>query len=111
VIRRGAVERVGRESRLSRESEAVERLLEGISSEEGAATYGPDAVERAVDLGAVELLMVTDDRLLGDEGWGDLLERGEERGGDYLVVSSEHEPGAKLDALGGVAALLRFRIE
>jgi protein pelota len=32
----------------------------------------------------------------------------EQKGGGVVVVSTEHEAGAKLIALGGVAAILRF---
>ncbi len=31
--------------------------------------------------------------------------------GEVVVVSSEHEGGEKLKALGGLAALLRFRVK
>jgi len=37
-----------------------------------------------------------------------LMREVEERGGQIIVISTEHEAGAKLLALGGVAALLRF---
>lgn len=110
VIRRGAVERVGRESRLSEESKYVERLLEAVATE-GKATYGREAVERAAELGAIETLLVTDEKLRTNEELGDLLELAKQVGGDYVVVSGEHEPGKKLEALGGIAAILKFRIE
>jgi len=32
----------------------------------------------------------------------------ERKGGGIIVISTEHEAGTKLLALGGVAALLRF---
>ncbi|MFB0522489.1 MAG: hypothetical protein ACETV1_01845, partial [Candidatus Bathyarchaeia archaeon] len=32
----------------------------------------------------------------------------EERGGEVTIISAEHEAGAKLLSLGGMAALLRF---
>jgi protein pelota len=38
----------------------------------------------------------------------DLMKAVEQKGGSILVVSTEHEAGAKLTALGGIAALLRF---
>lgn len=110
VMRRGAVDEVGRESRLSEESSKVEELLEEVATE-GKATYGPDDVARAVEMGAVETLLVTDEKLRTHGEIGDLIQETERMGGDYLVVSSEYEPGTKLDALGGVAALLKFRIE
>jgi protein pelota len=30
--------------------------------------------------------------------------------GDILIISSEHEAGKKLDGLGGIAAILRFKL-
>ena len=30
--------------------------------------------------------------------------------GDILIVSSDHEAGKKLDGLGGIAAILRYKI-
>jgi stalled ribosome rescue protein Dom34 len=41
----------------------------------------------------------------------DLLRRVEQMQGRVVVLSSEFEPGNRLDALGGMAALLRFKIE
>lgn len=109
VIRRGAVERIGRETRLSRDSSAVEDLLETVARD-GPATYGSEAVERALELGAVERLLVTDE-VLRREDLGEMLRKVENSGGNYAILSSEFEPGSKLDSLGGVAALLRFPIE
>ncbi|MDP6600013.1 MAG: mRNA surveillance protein Pelota, partial [Candidatus Woesearchaeota archaeon] len=30
--------------------------------------------------------------------------------GDILIIRSEHEAGKKLDGLGGIAAILRFKL-
>jgi len=40
----------------------------------------------------------------------ELMRSVEQRRGSVTVVSTEHEAGAKLLALGGIAALLRFPI-
>ncbi|MCK4434887.1 hypothetical protein KAU92_05300, partial [Candidatus Bathyarchaeota archaeon] len=34
----------------------------------------------------------------------------EQKGGKIMIVSTEHEAGEKLTALGGIAALLRYSI-
>jgi len=34
----------------------------------------------------------------------------EESKGSFVIVSSMHEAGRRLESLGGVAALLRFRV-
>ena len=38
------------------------------------------------------------------------MREAEKRGANVTVISTEHEAGAKLLALGGIAALLRFPI-
>ena len=30
--------------------------------------------------------------------------------GDIIIISSDHEAGKKLDGLGGIAAILRFKL-
>jgi protein pelota len=40
----------------------------------------------------------------------EIMKTVEERGGSIIVVSTEHEAGAKLLGLGGIAALLRFPV-
>jgi protein pelota len=70
-------------------------------------------VEKASSFGAIERLLVaditlreaTDEKRIALEG---LMREVEERGGEVTVISAEHEAGAKLLSLGGIAALLRF---
>ncbi|MFP4632912.1 MAG: mRNA surveillance protein pelota [Halobacteriales archaeon] len=110
ALKRGAVERVAEESRVSREARLIDELMERIS-DDGAAAYGVEEVERAVEYGAVERLLVVDDFLREHrEDVGGLLERVEQKGGEVTVFSSEFEPGMRLESLGGVAALLRYRL-
>jgi protein pelota len=41
----------------------------------------------------------------------EVIERVEQQGGSITVFSSAFAPGDQLDALGGIAALLRYRLE
>jgi len=118
VLKRGAVDEVQRETRISREAELIDELTERIA--EGAtASYGPEAVAEAAEFGAVETLLVVDERLRterqGDGDWeidvNDVIESVERQGGDVVVFSSEFDPGQQLKNLGGIAALLRYRLE
>jgi len=70
-------------------------------------------VEYAVNLGAIEKLILADTLLRVSEDEQRLkiekiMLEVEHRNGAVTVVSTEHEAGAKLLALGGIAALLRF---
>ncbi|MEA3282435.1 MAG: mRNA surveillance protein pelota [Euryarchaeota archaeon] len=151
VLRRGAVDRIVQESRIGRETEMMDALMREISTD-GKCAYGTAEVMAALELGAIETLLIVDETLrnfreagagavqgamtgagAGDEmgagtgrgteeGGGteseaksgidadDLLRRVEQMQGRVVVLSSEFEPGNRLDALGGMAALLRFKI-
>jgi protein pelota len=118
VLKRGAVEQVQAETRIASEAELIDDLLERIAT--GAtATYGIDEVTKATEYGAVEHLLVLDERLRaerGGEGEWDrdvdaVIESVEQQGGEVTVFSGEFAPGERLDQLGGIAALLRYRLE
>ena len=111
VLKRGAVERVAEEARVARESRLVDELMERVGKD-GAAAYGLDAVRDAVEYGAVEHLLVVDEFLREHRDEIDpLIEGAEQKGGDVTVLSSEFEPGGRVEHLGGVAALLRYRLD
>ena len=117
VLKRGAVDEVQAETRIAREAEAIDELMARIA--EGAkAAYGIDEVAEATDYGAVETLLVLDERLrqerAGEGDWevdaNELVESVEQQGGEVTVLSGEFDPGQQLRNLGGVAALLRYRL-
>lgn len=114
VLRRGAVDRIVEETRITKEARFIEELMTRIAKGEAAA-YGWDEVKRARDLGAVEWLMITDELLReGREKGHDIdsfLMSIEHSRGNVLVFSTEFEPGHRLHGLGGIAALLRFNLE
>jgi len=113
VLRRGAVDRIVEQSRLSREASLMDELLKEISVD-GKAAYGMEEVRKAQDYGAIETLLVADEYLRQDreeEGNIDRFIRNVEYSkGKLVVFSTGFEPGQKLDALGGIAAILRFKI-
>jgi len=92
-------------------AEYIERLLAEISID-GKAVYGLKEVEKAFNYGAIDVLLLTDDFLMKErEKWDvDSFLEEVERVGKILILSSEFEPGKQLNALGGIAALLRFPI-
>jgi protein pelota len=89
--------------------------MKRLGKGEGTVTYGLEAVENAVAMGAVEKLVVADTTLReADEEQRlhleKLMREAEQRRGTITVVSTEHEAGEKLQALTGIVALLRFPI-
>jgi protein pelota len=115
VMRRGAIQRIAEESRITREAQLIEKLMEEISRD-GKAVYGYNETKKAVDYGAVEVLMIADETLRNfrEKGMGDIEEmiKGVEHSrGKAVVFSTEFEPGQRLEKLGGVAGLLRFAMQ
>ena len=87
--------------------------MKRLGKGENTVTYGVDDVEKAVQVGAVEKLILADSLLREGEDAQRLklevlMRDVEQRAGSVTVVSTEHEAGSKLLALGGIAALLRF---
>ena len=110
AIKRGVVKRLVENSRVAFETELVEHLLEEIAKD-GPATYGVSETEQAVEVGAVETLLVIDKLIRGPHEQIDkLLKNTETSAGKIVIISSLHDAGKQLDALGGVAALLRYKI-
>ena len=110
VLKRGVLDRIAGELRIAEEAKYLDELLERIAKGSGVA-YGLEEVREAVSYSAVETLLVADEFLREErEQWDiDSLMREVERGGGKVVImSTEFEPGKRLMALGGIAALLRF---
>ncbi|QLH83962.1 mRNA surveillance protein pelota [Halosimplex pelagicum] len=118
VLKRGAVDEVQTQTRISAEADLVDELTERIATGSEVA-YGPDQVAEAADFGAIDQLLVLDERLRaerGDEGEWEIdvdavIETTEQKGGEVTVFSGEFDPGQQLRNLGGIAALLRYRID
>jgi len=93
----------------------MEEVLKRLGKGESNVTYGLEDVKRAEELGAVEKLVLadvllresTDEKRLHVE---EIMTKVEQKGGAVIVVSTEHEAGAKLLALGGAAAILRYSL-
>ncbi len=107
VIKRGIIEKVVEDSRLSEESGEVERLFEELSKDSGKVAYGKENVEEAVEMGAVEKVLVSERKI---KELKDLVNEAEDKGADIMIVSERHESGEKLGRMGGIAAFLRYRI-
>jgi len=112
VLRRGAVDRITEESRIARESVLMDELLREIATS-GKVAYGIDEVMVAQDYGSISTLLIADEFLREEREKGRIdsfLQSVEHSQGRIVIFSTIFEPGHKLLALGGIAALLRFKI-
>ncbi len=115
VLRRPEIISALKEDLVVKEINLVEELLTSIRKNSLAA-YGLAETANAVDMGAVRTLLVTDSlvhksREEGTYGRIDsMLKKVESMKGDIAIISAEHDGGKKLDGLGGIGALLRYKI-
>jgi protein pelota len=101
--------------RIADETRLVEEVLARLGRSATDVTYGKNEVTRATEYGAVERLLVADTMLreASDQDRTtieNIMRSVEAKGGQVTVISTEHEAGAKLQGLSGIAALLRFQI-
>ena len=111
VIKKGVIDRVAEESRVSYETILMEKVLAEISKDTSLATYGTEEVKKALNYSAIETLLLSDLFLRKHENVDSLIEETKRKKGDVAIISTEHEAGEKLEAIGGIAAILRFPIE
>ena len=107
LMKKGMGAGILRETRVAAEMEAVEKLMEEIGKD-GLATYGPDHVASAAKAGAVETLLIIDS-LIREKDQDGVVKDVEGQKGNVIIVSERHDAGRQLAALGGIAAVLRYR--
>ncbi|MDD1687048.1 mRNA surveillance protein pelota [Methanoregula sp.] len=108
VIGKGALDKLIDDLQLSREVQMMDELLLRISRS-GAVAYGRVEVGDAIGYGAAEQILIAD-ALLRDPEIMALIEKAEAMRASVVVLSSSFEPGERLVALGGIAALLRYKL-
>ncbi len=107
AVKRGMLERIVKDHRIAQDTEQMEQLLAEIAKGSGLATYGPQETHQALEIGAVETLLITD-HTVREKNHDELLELAERVNADVHVIAQVNEAGQRLAGLGGVAARLRF---
>ncbi|QLH74377.1 MAG: mRNA surveillance protein pelota [Methanomassiliicoccales archaeon] len=108
LMKKGIGSEVLKDSRVAEEMVLVEKVLEEIAKD-GPVAYGPKQVKEAADSGAVEILLVLDSKVR-ESHLEQLMSSVEAGRGKVVVVSEHHEGGRKLGSIGGIAALLRYKV-
>jgi protein pelota len=108
------------DSKFARETQLLDKFYECLRRDDGMAWYGPKEVVKCVEKGAVGRgggVLLISNTLFRNENvaerkkWVGLVDRVRDvEGGEIRVLSEAHESGKRLEALGGVAALLTFPI-
>lgn len=88
------------------ERRLVEDFIRRVVTGDNKVAYGRNEIERAIEWGAIDVLLISEDN--------PEIERfkvlGNEYGFDVFVVSKETEEGQRFKSFGGLGAILRFPI-
>jgi protein pelota len=107
ALKVGIVEQITKENRVSKETQAVEKIFEEIKKD-GLVTYGKKEVADALARGAAQKLLISD-LLVRTKDGEHLLDVARRTQCDFMIINTMHEAGKKFEGIGGVAALLRFK--
>jgi protein pelota len=116
VTKSPELSKVLQNNRAREEELIVEELLKHIKKDDLAA-YGWEQVKEAINAGAVETLLVTDQfihqKKLSEEyeELDNLMKSVDALQGKIHVLSSEFDGGKKLNGISGIATILRYKLE
>lgn len=94
--------------RLSGDSRLVDEFLTRLKTTEEAA-YGYDDVKHAIELGAAEVLLLSEEKFRTEQGRG-LMDIADNFATKVHIISITGEKGDIIRNFGGYCALLRYRI-
>ena len=115
LINRPELKTVLKNTKIQEESEIVNNFLREISIH-GNAIYGLKETQYCANIGAVELLLVTDGFILkvrqenNYDTISNIMRNVESMKGKVAIISSENQAGKSLDALRGIGAILRYKV-
>ena len=108
ALKIGIVDKITKDNRVSYETQIIERVFEEIKKN-GLVTYGYEEVKNAALNGAVEKLIITDTVVRTKKG-ENLLDIAKQNNSDFTIINTLHEAGKKIEGIGGIAAILRYKI-
>jgi len=108
AIKTGVIKHITKENRVVLETDLIEKLFSEIKKD-GLATYGEKEVENALKSGAVENLLITDTLVRTKKGER-FLEIAKVTNSNFTIINTMHDAGKKMEGIGGIGALLRYKI-
>lgn len=115
VLKDASIQSQLRDTQFAREAIIFDEFQRTLNNDDDKAWYGPTEVTKAVEMGAVKYLLITDTLFRSDDlairkHYIDLGEQVKQTGGEVLIFSSLHESGEQLNQLTGVAVLLNYPV-
>ncbi|MBU0953385.1 MAG: mRNA surveillance protein pelota [Nanoarchaeota archaeon] len=99
-------QRILKETRIAKETGYLKIFFTELRKE-GLVVYGPKETQKALEYGAVELLLVSEHKI---KDFDAQLQQAEKTGATIKFVSADHEAGEQFLALGGIGGILRYKV-
>ncbi|MBW3022632.1 peptide chain release factor aRF-1, partial [Candidatus Woesearchaeota archaeon] len=90
------------------EKKIMQKFLELLATAPGKVSYGKADVEKNLELGAVEMVLISE--AVDDKISEELEKKAEETGAEFMIISVETREGIQLRDMGGIAAILRYEV-
>ncbi|MBU0667442.1 MAG: peptide chain release factor aRF-1 [Nanoarchaeota archaeon] len=97
------------EEEVMEEKKVMNRFFNLLAKNFGTVNYGKDAVMHDLKMGAVEIVLLSED--LSDEVIEEFEKEAEARGSEVVIVSTDTREGVQLRDIGKVAAILRYEVK
>ena len=115
IMRRPELQSVLKSSRARQEQQIIDELLHQINTQ-NKACYGLKEVKAAIAASAVDTFLISDEYIKKRKESKDfaevdeLMKSVEKNQGKIYIIASEGQAGKNLQGLGGIAALLRYKL-
>lgn len=94
---------------VTQEKKLLEKFFNMLGANTKMTAYGEENVKHALSLGAVDTLILSD--VVEDEVKKSMINKVEESGGSWKIVSDQTREGEQLVGIGKIGAILRYPIK
>lgn len=93
---------------VTKEKKILQKFYNILGSNSKMAAYGEEKVRKALELGAVDTLLISE--VVDDKIKGEFIGKAEESGSTWIIVSTQTREGEQLLGLGEIGAILRYKL-
>ena len=108
LIAGNSLNKILKNNQLAKEDSLINEMLELLAKKSSLIVYGLNQSKTSAEMGAIEIILISEDRLDGSEEINNLIDNVEQNRGQVHLISSTSPAGKKLNGLKGIVAKLRF---
>jgi len=109
ILKRGTLDKIIQENEIIKENKLIQKFFTHLNKDDGLVLYGLKELEEADNYGAIDVLLVSDEKIREEEV-EKLAASVERKKGQIEIISNTHELGEQFCRMGGLGAILRFRV-